>query len=171
MTGRAFLACTVAALAVLGGCGDSPTATVPTDSGQERREVPADLVPPQLAGLTVTTEDISALEKQAGDTSYLASTRLWAFRTDKRLRATLQIGRFVPDARYEDESFQQRIVGQISASGSRTRVLGGITVFATSVNEQVVYIWFRGPALAVLSVAADYPEPRGLLRHALEVKP
>lgn len=158
-------------LSVAAGCGRSKPAVVPTTAEQQPLEVRPDLVPPNLAGLTVTTEDVTELEKKAGSQSYLASTRLWAVRAGDHLRATMQISRFVPDARTEDEGFRQRVVGQISSAGSHERLLGGQTVFATSANQQPVYIWFRGQSLFVLSVAADYPQPRAVLREALELQP
>lgn len=162
----------VGCLSVTGACGRSKPAVVPTTAEQQPLEVAEDLVPGDFfPGLSVTTEDVAELEKKAGSTSYLASTRLWAVRAGEHLRATLQVSRFVPDARPEDEAFRERIVGQISSSGSRERVLGGQAVFATSANQQPLYIWFRGPSLFVLSVAADYPEPRAVLRRTLELKP
>lgn len=154
---------------VVGACDGQKAATVPT-AGASPVTVPPDLVPPELAGLAVTPEDVAALEKKAGDRSYLASTRLWGLRAGAHLRATMQVGRFVPDAQPEDAVFRERIVGQIAQSGARLRVLGGRPVYAASANEQAVYVWFEGLSMVVLSVAADYPEPRRLLRAALEVK-
>jgi hypothetical protein len=113
---------------------------------------------------------VRPLEKKAGPQSYLASTRLWGLRAGAHLRATVQVGRFVADARPEDEAFRDLIVGQIAQSRARLRVLHGRSVYAAAANEQAVYIWFDGLSMVVLSVAADYPEPRRVLRAALEVK-
>lgn len=164
---------TAVALAVLaGGCvDDARVASVPTDGESAPSEVRPDLLPAHVADLAVVAEDISKLEEDAGPDSYLGDARLWSLRTGPRLRATLQVGRFVPDASPEEREFQERIVTQIGQSAARRRTLGGVPVYVTSSNQQSLFLWFRHRHLFVLSVAADYPEPRTLLRSMLEVAP
>lgn len=171
-SGAAAVAVLAVAVALgLGGCGGNRSAaTVPT-ADRKVAEVPADLLPQTVGGLTVTPEDIGALQKKAGPNSYLGSTRLWALRTGPKLRATLQVGRFVADSDPASLAFQRKIVTQIGSSSWRMRWLGGDVVYVTSANRQPVFIWFRGASLVVLSVAPDFPTPRTLLREALKVRP
>ncbi|HUR49812.1 MAG TPA: hypothetical protein VMY88_09860 [Acidimicrobiales bacterium] len=163
----------LALLAAMSACTGSPRAASVTGAGRTAAEVPTDLVPPSLVGLRTEQEDVSALEEEAGDDSYLASTRLWSLRENERLRATLQIGRFVPDAggtgEKEERDFRLRIVSQIGQTAPRLRVLGGEDVYVTVANSQPVYVWFRSRLLFVLSVDKSVVEPRTLLREALEL--
>jgi hypothetical protein len=168
------LLCWFVAALLLGGCAVS--ATDARVAGGAGAPVRADLVPASLAGLTVTPEDISKEEKQAGARSYLTSSRLWAFRAGTKLRATLQVGRFTPDAFASPDPdhvvhFERQIVDQIGQASARLRVLGGRNVYVTSGNEQPLFVWFTGSTLFILSMAKDFGEPRGLLRAALELQP
>lgn len=168
---KSLLAVLCVAVVAFGACQSRSTATVPTTHAQPPTSIRADLLPPQLGGLTVNAEDIAKLEKKAGPDSYLGSTRLWALRDGPKLRATLEVGRFVADSEPGDLKFQQRIVAQIGGSSWRVRRLGAKDVYVTSANKQALYIWFADASLLVLSTAADYPAPRALLRQALEVRP
>lgn len=170
MKAVAFIAGVAVLVAVPGGCSSEAPASVPTRRDGGPQEVRPDLVPAQLAGLNATTEDVTGLEKEAGKTSYLASTRLWALRSGERLRATLQISSFVADSEPGNERFQATVVAQIAESRWRPRVLGGVRVYVTAANQQPVFIWFRGTSLFVLSIAVDQPTPRSVLRQALELR-
>lgn len=170
-TARLFTVLFAAAVAVA-GCAETPRAASVAGAGRAASEVPASFVPDSLAGLEAAPEDITRLEKEAGDESYLSSARLWSLREGERLRATLQVGRFVPDAgadREDEDEFRSLIVSQIGQSEPRLRVLGDEEVYVTVANAQPVYIWFRGRLLFILSVDSSLPEPRALLRAALEV--
>lgn len=168
----AILSLVVSLLAGPGCTSSPPVASVP-GADSSAREVSVDLVPSTLAGLTTFEEDIRELEEEAGADSYLSSTRLWSLREGERLRATLQVGRLVPDAGGEgpdeEEEFRLKIVAQIGQSEPRRRVLGGDDVYVTVANAQPVYIWFRGGKLHVLSVDSSLGHPRALLREALGV--
>jgi hypothetical protein len=48
--------------------------------------------------------------------------------------------------------------------------VGDTTVYFTSGNEQIVYAWFDGSAMFVLSVHRDFEFPRTLLRRTLNVE-
>lgn len=174
-TGPVVRWATAVALICLGAtaCSESPPVATVAGSGGAALEVDPDLVPDELVGLTTEAENIEHLEKEAGPDSYLASTRLWSLREGERLRATLQIGRLVPDAGGDspdaEEEFRLKIVAQIGQSEPRRRVLGGETVYVTVANSQPVYVWFQGRLLYVLSVDATLAAPRQLLRAALEV--
>lgn len=167
---RRALPAAFVAVAFLAGCGDKPTGSA-APPPERPAEIRPDLVPATIAGLAATLEDVTALEKQAGPSSYLASTRLWGLRDGKKLRATIQVGRFVADSRPHDEAFQRRIVAQVGETAPRPRHLGRHVVYVTSTNQQPVYVWFENAALLVLSVARDHPTPRQLLRQALELQP
>jgi hypothetical protein len=154
-----------------GACGSSASGeSTPLRHGGPT-EVRADLVPAQLAGLHVNEEDVQTLEKQAGRLSYLSDTRLWALRDGDRLRATLQVGTFVPDSEPSNEKFQDTVASLISGASSHVRNVGGHRVSVTSVNKQPMYIWVQDEVLFVLTLAGDHQAPRTLLRSALDLRP
>lgn len=143
----------------------SPAEPAPAD-------IPADVVPTTIGGLTAAPEDITPLvKKHVGPKSYLRSTRLWSLRDGPRLRATLQVGKLVADAEPESRAFQRQVVGRIGQTGARRRVVGDTSLWVTVSNEQALYIWFRPEHVLILSVAGDFPKPRRLLREALAVRP
>jgi hypothetical protein len=156
---------------VLSSCVAESSASTAPGAASKPEPIAADLLPAEMGGLTVAPEDVRALVKKAGPESYLASTRLWGLRTGERLRATVQVGRFVADADPANPDFRLRIVGQIGQAAARRRVLHGQDVYVTASNEQALYVWFRGRALVVLSVASDFTQPRRVLREALELQP
>jgi hypothetical protein len=162
----------VTALAALsGGCSGPSSEKVTVRPSGAPTSVRPDLLPPQFAGLNVTPEDVSALEKKVAKTSYVSSTRLWGLRAGDRLKATLQVSTFVPDSDPTNEKFQRTIVALIAESSWRPRMLEGTRVYVTAANQQPEYIWFRDSSLFVLAVAVDHPAPRSILRQALELRP
>jgi hypothetical protein len=155
--------------AATAGCASSSAAALAHHGGPT--EVRADLVPKVFVGLNANLEDVATLEKEAGKTSYLAHTRLWALRQGDRLRATLQVSTFVPNSNPDDHAFQDTLVSQIAEASWRSRMLGGLRVFVTSANHQPMYIWIKDDVLFVLSIAAGFPSPRAALRQTMGLQP
>ena len=128
------------------------------------------IVPDVLAGLTVGEEDVSGPLKEAGDRAYVSDVRFYSLREGDRLRATLEVARFTPDAETNKQSFQLRVAAQLGAP--RTRRLGDDFVFVSSGNRQTYYMWFRGLHMVLVGVPTEGTAGRSLVRQALqEVKP
>lgn len=156
----------VVAAAVVTGCSANqrPPAAVAAPDGGKIRE---GAVPASLAGLVTRREDVSKPLKEAGDRAYVTSVALWSLRQGERLRATLQVARFAPDAPSTTEPFQRRVAAQIGGTVPRTRRVGQDRVFVSAGNRQVYYTWFRGRYMVLLSVPAETRSGRGLLRSSL----
>lgn len=174
---RRFLGGAVVVVSITGlsTCGDGGGAPVTSPIAPSALDVPADLLPEGLNGLRVAEEDITAQQAEMGARSYLASVRMWSLREGERLRATLQVGRFVRDDfpvgdEVEREAFQKRIVSQIGQGGVRERVVDARRVYVSISNELPLFIWFDHDAFFVLSAAKDYGRPRSLLRAALAIR-
>lgn len=129
-------------------------------------------MPPVILGLNVAEEDVTKPFDEARDRAYISSIRMWSLREEKRLRATIQVARFAPDASPEKEAFRENVVAQVGQTAPKPRHVGGEIVYVTAANKQAIYMWFKDLHFILLSVSADYPAPRALLRTALtEVKP
>lgn len=139
--------------------------------GADRPKV-ADALPPELAGLSVQEEDVSGPLKEAGDRAYVSDVRLWSLREGDRLRATVEVARFAPDAPAEDEDFQRSVTAQLKGAAPRERRIGDDTVFVSGSSQQVFYAWFRGVHLVLIAIPTETPNGRAILRDALaEVTP
>lgn len=161
---RRLAAVTVAASAVLGACAsDGPrVATGPVADAK----VDPGVVPSSLLGYATTPEDVSAKLKEAGDKAYVSDVRFWSVREGERLRATLEVARFAPDAPDTDE-FRRRVADQIGSAAPRVRRIGDELVYVSAGNRQTYYLWYRGRSFVLLGVPADAPRGRALLREAL----
>lgn len=134
-------------------------------------DAPRVRIPGQILGLTVTPEDISGRVEDV-DRSYLNSVGMFSFRDDDLLRATLQVGRFNSAGRLRDnpEQFRSAIISLLGTEAPQELRVGDTQVFSTSGNEQIVYVWFDGSAMFVLSVHREFEFPRTLLRRTLTVE-
>lgn len=157
----------VAVLAVLtAGCGgdDAPAAATKIEL------LPKDLLPAQMAGLRVASEDIEGTVKGAKRRSYLESAGLYSFRTeDDLLQATLQVSRFSDEARFKDRDFRQSVLLQIGSTVPRSFRMGDQTVYLSTGKRQNVVIWFKDEYLFVLSTREEFGRPRTLLREAIDL--
>lgn len=147
-------------------------------SGQEQAKVPSaeegagevreDLMPATMLGLNSAPEDVSEPFEEAKDRAYVSSVRMWSLRESDRLRATVQVARFMSDASPERRDFQRSVVAQIGQTAPRERLIGDQVVYVTSANEQAIYMWFENIHLILVSVSQDYLAPRALLRTAIQ---
>jgi len=145
------------------GCGDEPV-QVPLSGSKVR--VPDGVVPPELGGLSAGEEDVSGPLKEAGDRAYVSDVRFYSLREGDRLRATVEVARFTPDAQTSDADFQLKVAAQLGAP--RTRRMGTDTVYVSSGNRQTYYMWFRGLHMVLVGVPAEGTAGRTLVREALE---
>lgn len=161
-----------AALAVLAAgsaCGaSSPQGT----SAKDIAELPKSTVNGSYLGLTPNLEDVKAsLQSQEGN-SYISGVALYSLRKGDQLEATLQLSRLSSKARPDDEKFQALVAAQIGGTKVQPFVMGGRTVYRSSLRKQSLTSWFTGRYFMILSVRETYKTPRALLRVLLkEVNP
>jgi len=152
--------------AVVPGCGSASSA----EPVAEVRQLPADMLPTSLMGLTVKREDVKeTLER--GKQSFVDALGLYSFRRDDLLHATLQVSRFSADADVDDPQFRAQLIANLGTGGRSQLRLSDDTVYLTSGQRQNVAVWFRDRYLFVLNVRQDFEQPRGLLRQALRFRP
>ncbi len=164
---RALLA--AALLLGLTACGKSDPAT---EAAETRTigvlEAPG--VPGQLNGLRVQREDVKeALE--AADRPYLDALVLFSLREADKLQATLQIGHFADDTKYDDEDFRSSLLLTVGGATAKEFHVGDAEVFLTTGDRQSIAIWFEEDHMYILSSRDDYTGARALLREALDVQP
>lgn len=173
MTRKAVTALWLVVLSVIGSsCASGATRPLPVSAADGGGEVRPDLMPETLGGLQAAEEDVSGELKKAGEKAYVSSVRLWSLREGARLRATLQVARFEPDAPTTERSFRDRVAGQVGSTAPRVRHIGDEVVYVSAGERQTFYGWFRGLYFVLLAVPTDTPNSRGLARAAMaEVQP
>lgn len=122
--------------------------------------------PSKLNGLTVKQEKIGKPGPRS-DRDYLVNVRLYSLRAKKQLEGTLQIGRFRDDAP-TTLAFHREIASDIGTAVAREHRIGRTPVFVTRGKRLGIAVWFRGRDMFVLSIREGYPEPKSLIRAALE---
>jgi hypothetical protein len=153
-----------------GACGNDTTISIGA-RGEDIEQLPADVVPAELLGLKATQEDMTASLAGSKD-SYVDGVGLYAYRSqDDLLQATLQVSKFIDDARYRDAGFRSSVVAKIGGSVPRLVRLGDQRVYLTTGSKQQIAVWFRDDYLFVLSSRDDFTQPRALLREALDIRP
>ncbi len=164
------LVAAAATLAVGAGCGDTDAAANEATPSKRIRQLEPGLVPSEMLGLTVTQEDQRATLDRA-ERSYVDAVGLYSFRFADLLQATLQVSRFNDNADFRSNGFRQALINQIGGSRPRPVRVGDETVYLTTATKQRIFIWFREQHLMILSTRDEYPQPRTLLREALEIQP
>lgn len=135
-------------------------------AAEERRTVGDQVVPASLAGYTAAPEDVAAKLREAGDKAYVSDVKFWSLREGDRLRATVQVAHFAPDAP-GTERFRRSVADQIGSAAPRLRRIGEDRVYVSAGNRQTFYLWFRGRSFVLLGVPTDATRGRALLREAL----
>ena len=161
-----WLASFVGLCVVFGACaGKGPTHALP---GQPvAATVRPDAMPTELLGLHAQVEDVSKPLREAGDDAFVTGVRMWSLREGTRLRATLEVARFAPDAPSTTEAFRRHVAAQVGGTSPRLRKVDDEKVFVSAGNRQVYYTWFRGQHLVLLSIPADTSNGKAMLRAAL----
>lgn len=158
------VALAVVASIALTACGGAKAADKHTI-----QQLPGNLLPPELNGLEVRQEEITATIKEQ-DRSYVDAVGLYSFRKKDLLQATLQVSKFSKSAKYTTRKFRQAVILQIGTTVPKEARMAGHTVYVTTGKKQSVVIWFEGPYVLVLSSREDFTGARNLLRSMLEVK-
>lgn len=163
-------AAALAAVVVLGACGQ-PDRSAEATPADKIEELDPTFVPDEMNDLVVRAENQSELLKQAR-LSYIDGIGLLSLRDrEELLQATLQVSRFNENARVDDPGFRQQVVAQIGGTRPRATRLGNDTVWLTTGTKQRLAAWFRDRYLFILGVRDEYPQPRTLIRQALEIRP
>lgn len=150
-------------------CGGADTAT---KAAEARVIVPleASPVPPTLNGLKVTEEDV-AESLEGAKRPYLEAATLYSLREGAALQATLQVGRFAPDAKYKESDFRLALANRVGNGSASDFRMGKDKVWLSSGDRQSIAIWFSKDYVFILSTREEYLGSRTLLREALGIKP
>ncbi|MDQ3106968.1 MAG: hypothetical protein M3Q68_04105 [Actinomycetota bacterium] len=165
---RAALGALLAAT-LLGACGDGPSASAEATAAEDIEQLPVELLPSEILGLTVQREDMSAA-LQTAQLSYVNEVGLYSLRRDELLQATIQISRFNANAAAESADFRRTLLSQVGGSVPKQVVIGGKTVYLTTGTKQTIAVFFQGRTMIVVAIREDYDQPRTLLRQALELE-
>ena len=148
-----------------GACGSGAPKGV---DAKNIKQLPASTISGTYLGLTPEREDVAgALGDQEGN-SYIAGVGLYSLRKGEQLEATLQVSKLTSNARPKDEKFQEEVASQIGGTKVQPFVMGGRTVFRSSLRKQSLTSWFNDKYFMILSVRETYKTPRALLRVLLE---
>ena len=150
-------------------CGEDAA----TKAAEAREIKPLDAVriPGKLNGLSVKREEIQDTVTDGARRPYLDAIALFSLRQKDKLQATLQIGRFSSDAKYNDDEFRATLLNTIGGGVAKKLRMGDHDVFFTTGDRQSLAVWFEDRFIYILSSRDDYDYARGLLRQALEVSP
>lgn len=151
----------------LTGCGKEPLGGT---AGKDIKTLPVTTVPKTMAGLTVKQEKITKALAEA-ENSYVDAVGFFSLRKEKIVQGTLQISRFGPDARIEDDTFRRQIVQQSSPGAPTTVNVAGASIDQSSGTKSTVSVWFSKGRFVILTVLATYTGARGLLEQALVALP
>jgi hypothetical protein len=162
LSARRALALVAAALLALPACGTSGT-----HHAVKVREIPLSSLPSEMLGMQLQREESASLVK--AKRPFIEQVGLFSMRKDKLLQATLQISRFSKDAKAKDARFRESVVNQVSVSTPQILRMGSETVYLSTGQRQSLVVWFKDRTMFVLAVREEYPQPRALLRKALEI--
>lgn len=137
-------------------------------AGKSIKAVDSSLLPTEVSGLKVTTEDISG-QLSGVKRSFVDRVGLFGLRRGDLLVSTLQVSRFNSAAQVADPDFQSSVLTKVGATVPKLYILSGRRIFLTSGNKQTVAVWFKDRAMFVLSVRQDYATPRSLVRQMLDL--
>lgn len=165
---RLSLALTVALSLVGTACAAKTQSVGAPIAGKSIKQVDSSLLPGEVAGLKVTTEDVSA-QLVGVKRAFVDRVGLFGLRRADLLVSSLQVSRFNSAAQVSSADFQSSVLARIGSTVPRLYILSGRRVFLTSGNKQTVAVWFRGRSMFVLSVRQDYPTPRSLVRQMLDL--
>lgn len=163
---RRLVLVVMVALVVAPACGKSKA-----EVEANLQEIPADRVPAQLLGMTLEAEKTADLVKSGGKQPFVSELGLFAMRREDLLQATLQISRFTPEAKIEDERFRAALAQQVSNSEPQILRMGEDQVYMSASQKQSLVVWFKERTMFVLAIREEFPQPRALLREALGIKP
>lgn len=159
------LAAALLAVALVGGaCAKSDAEAI---EGEDIKELDASMFPPQVLGLSVKTEDASAVKN--AKRTFVEAVGLYSLRdAEDVLQAYVQVTRFSEDARPGDAQFRRSLIQQIGTTAPKRYRMGDHTVYLTTGKEQSLAVWFKDDYMFLLGNREEYATPRSLLRELLE---
>lgn len=167
---RRLVCVVLVAGAVLSGSACVQKSDVVGTDPKAIKQLSPELLPSEILDLKVGREDMAPTLERA-KRSYIEGVGLYSMRKDELLQATLQVSRFTESGDTDSPRFRRALVSQIGSSVPQLARVGRDAVYLTTGTKQSLYIWFRDHHMLILSVREDYPEPRRLLRKALEIDP
>ena len=129
------------------------------------------VAPNTMAGLRVAAANpCSTFLGARGDRALNGVALLTLRESDDLLMATLEVGRFAPNAPLKDPAFQSGVVSSIGDLVPRALKVGNQTVYTSASPGLVLVTWIHGRYMFVLAIRSTYATPKELLRSALEVR-
>jgi hypothetical protein len=161
----------LAALVMLvAACGADTTAVGDPVAGKSISPLSSSLLPTKVLDLNVTSEDVSD-QLATQNRAFVRQVSLFGLRKGDLLKATLQVSVFNDEAKLDRAAFRNRILRDIGRTVPQEVRLGDERVHVTTGNRQTIAVWFKGDDMLILSVRADYEQPRSLLRAVLDLDP
>jgi len=165
---RSSVALLVVGLALVTGCGKAELTGTP---GKDITTLPVNTLPKKLGPLSVAPEKVTKALKQAKQ-SYVDSVGFYSLRnTEKVVQGTVQVSRFGPSARLDDDEFRRQLILQSSPGAPSAVNVAGTPVQQSTGTKSTVSIWFSQDRLIVLTVLKTYDGGRGLLEQAVVALP
>ena len=128
--------------------------------------------PPDIAGLSVTREELREPSRKTERREYLSDIVLYSLRRpDGQLEGTLQVGRFRGDAPSDSTSFRRSLAAQVGTTVPIEQRVDATTTYVTKGKRLVIVAWFRERRIFILSIREDFESPKTLIRQALGVEP
>lgn len=152
-----------------GACGGDTSASAEATATGDITQLPSDLLPSEILGLTVQREDMSET-LQGARLSYVDEVGLYSLRRDDLLQATIQVSRFNDNADAESAKFRRALLSQVGGSVPKQVVIGDETVYLTTGTKQTIAVFFRGRTMVVIAIRDDFNQPRTLMREALDLE-
>ena len=153
----------VALVALLfAACGNSAAVEAPPP------KVPAELAPKSIQqGALKLYENKSPTTQKAfrhGDPHVLVGEgRLWEIRDHQRLVGALEIATVKSKVRLRSSKVRKGIVSDVMPGRVDELTVGDVTVYATTSNDKVVYMWFGKKLFEILQLKGSTLDPEGLL--------
>jgi hypothetical protein len=163
--GRA-LACSCLALAIA-GCSRSAATEPPPP------KVPVELVPPSLqnGSLRVIEKRSHTTQEaftQSGSRVLIGEGRLWEIRDGQRLVGALEVATVKHRLNLRSRKRRSTLVRDIMPGSIQELTVGEVTVYATSSNDKVVYMWFGKSLFEILQLKGSTLDPEALLTDIID---
>jgi hypothetical protein len=131
-------------------------------------KVPVVLVPKTLQHGTLrvrpnTSKTTQDAFKRGGSKVLIGEGRLWEIRDGQRLVGALEIATLRPKVRLASSKVRKTIVSEVMPARVDQLDVGDVTVYSTTSNDKVVYLWFGKNMFEILQLKGSTLDPEGLL--------
>ena len=159
MTRLRALACVALLFAA---CGSSAAEEAPPP------KVPVSLVPRSLQHGTLklyenTSKTTKSAFKRGSPNVLIGEGRLWEIRDHQRLVGALEVATVRSKVRLASSKVRKGIVSEVMPGRVDELSVGDVTVYSTSSNDKVVYMWFGKKLFEILQLKGSTLDPEGLL--------